>query len=1286
MIVDMKNKRICTLKSVLAILTLFFTALHPSVNQFVAQEMLGSEQGMVAEVLQVRWEADEDGLSATAIAEFDINSRWSGVEILDQNFIWEPFNLGENQQIDMEFAVERPQWRVVRGVHSNSSYAQVRLPAFRVENGVIQRLASWSGVIAESPADHQRVTRDWPEHSELSSGHWIKFATTLEGIHKIEYSDLVASGLDPDTLDFAKIHLYGGGGRQLPFENDEERPLDLPLIPVKTVGEADGVFNQGDAIFFHASGVNIWEYDEDDDKWEHQKHAWSDTAFYFMRVDGLAGLDGARLEDEDEVVAPVSDVFTEHLARRFHEVENVNLAHSGREFYNEHFTYLGSQVFSFYFDIPNLVGDTGLVEARIAGRTLGATSDYTMSCAGETYTTSDISLSENSLLIAQKRNLIIDTELEGEGVSVELSYTPGNSEAEGWVDYVRVQAVQELQFYGGQFHVNGTHYTYDVESAEYVLGSASTVDEVWDVTDHLAPRKVDVEGLGSGEISWKALRDTTRRFVAFRLSSAHGVDARGRVENSDIHSLENIDLVIMTSPILDSAAYRLATLHSNEGMRVAVVNQQEVWNNFSSGSPDPTALKMLMMMLRDKAEATEDEPKHLLLMGDGSYLNRNLDPNGINLLTFQSANSESTVSSYVTDDYFGLIEDGFGEAPGDKLAIGVGRIPAPNLEDALAMVSKIETYLGAPIDTTDVNNCLGDGASSTFGDWRNKILFVTDDQDGNNDDGWRHMSDSEVHSDHVSENYNEYDIIKIYPDAYVQEATPGGERYDEAEAEIQRKIEEGALIVDYIGHGGARGWAHERILNTTTIREWTNKNRLPVFMTATCELSRYDDPEVESAGEMIVFNPNGGAVGMLTTTRTVFSGGNQELNTAFFETVLDEDAGTGQMRCLGDICKDTKNSNEVTSTVNMRNFSLLGDPAMMLAYPEEKIYITEIPDTIKSLDLVTISGYVGDSDGDTLTDFNGFIYPKVFDKRSYLSTLDNDEVAGAFSYSMFRNVIHKGLASVENGAFTFQFVVPRDIDYTYGSGRISCYALSGDIDAHGSSEDFMIGGTSDDVIADDVGPEVDLYMNDELFESGDITSEDPWLYARIFDESGINTVGNGIGHDLKAVLDGEYDNPYILNSYFAADLDTYKSGTVRFPFNDLEEGLHTLEFKVWDVQNNSATDTVEFIVVNSLEVALQSVIAYPNPAYDDATFRFSHNQECNAVEARVDIYDSMGRFVNSYVTDLHAHGSRTDLFKWDLSNSGGSRVGAGIYTFKIELTTINGASTQYGSKLIVVKP
>lgn len=1290
MSLDVKNKRICTLFRVFAILISAFSGSYLFENQIFAQK--DSEWG--SEIIEANWELEEaseilDQLSPTIIVEFDISSKWSSVEVLDENLFWEnytPDDQHEYQFISEPFAVNRPEWRVVRGQNSNSYLAQVRLPAFRNNNGQIQRLGSWSGIIAQSPANHNRIQRDWPENSALSTGNWIKFATTKEGIHRIEFSDISESGVDPDTLDFSRIQLYGGGGRQLPFLNDTERPLDLPLIPIKTNGEADGNFNQGDAIFFHAADINDWIYDEDSDKWSHNLHAWSDTAFYFMHLDGQTNLEGSRILEETPIIDGASEIHSKHLARRFHEIEMTNLAHSGREFYNEHFTYLGSQLFSINFDIPNLTGDTGHVSSRIAGRTLGTTSDYFMSCSGEQYTTSDISLSENSLLIAQKRNLNISTPLNGDGVSVEMSYSPGNSEAEGWIDFVRVQAWQELNFYGGQFHVNGTHYTEDGVIAGYELNDAQTVDAVWDVTKHLEPKICNVDGLGSNQITWKASKDTTRRFVSFRYSSAHQVETKGPVVNANLHSLQDIDLVILTSPILDSAAYRLATLHSNEGMRVAVVNQRELWNSFSSGSPDPTALKMFMMMLREKAEEIANEPKYLLLMGDGSYLNRNLNPDGIDLLTFQSENSESTVSSYVTDDYFGLLEDGFSEAPGDKLAIGVGRIPAPSLRDALGMVAKIETYLGAPVDTVGVGSCSGDDASSTFGAWRNKILFVTDDQDGNNNDGWRHMSDSEVHSNHVTDEHNDYDIIKIYPDAYVQEATPGGERYDEAEAEIQRKVEEGALIVDYIGHGGSRGWAHERILNTTTIREWTNMKRLPVFMTATCELSRYDDPEVESAGEMLIFNPNGGAVGTLTTTRTVFSGGNQELNTAFFQTVLDEDAGTGQMRCLGDICKDTKNSNIVTSTVNMRNFSLLGDPAMMLAYPSEKIYITEMPDTIKSLDLVTISGYVGDEEGDTLLNFNGRIYPTVFDKRSQLSTLDNDEVAGAFSYSVFRNVIHKGLASVEGGVFTFQFVVPRDIDYTYGAGRISCYALSGENDAHGVTEEFIIGGTSNSIIPDDEGPQVQLYMNDSLFVSGGTTSDDPWLYARVYDESGINTVGNGIGHDLKAVLDGAYDNPFILNSYFAADLDTYKSGTVRFPFRDLEDGAHHLELKVWDVQNNSATATTEFIVVNSLEVALNSVFAYPNPAYDETTFRFSHNQECNAVEARVEVYDSRGRFVRGYKTDMHAQGSTTDLLKWDLTNDGGAKVEQGIYLFKIELIAINGASAQYGSKLVVVGP
>ena len=1277
-----KNKRIYTLDGVFTNFIIVIFAFHVIENHILAQDF--------TEIVEASWTLEQtnetlDQIFPTVIAEFPIESPWSGVEILDQNFNWTTFDKSQVDIIAEDFQIYRPQWRIVRGSNTGEYYAQARFPAFKEHGSEIQRLVSWSGIIAESPASQTRIERDWPENSALAEGVWVRFRTTKEGIHRIEYSDLIESGISPEEYDFNRIHLYGSGGQQLPFLNDTERPLDLPLLSVKTFGESDGVFNQGDKIFFHASDVNSWTLNENNGRWSHSLHPWSDYAYYYLRLDGETNLVGSRILEADPIQEQADEIFDKHLARRFHEIETTNLANSGREFYNEHFTSLGSQIFNIYFNIPNLVGDTGYIESRIAGRTIGTTSDYTMSCSGENFTTSDLSLTENSLLIAQKRTLSLTLPLDGEGVNVELSFTPGNAEAEGWVDYVSVQAFQELKYFGGQFHINGAHELDEIDIAGYILKNAVSVDEVWDVTEHLNPRICETE-VQSVDLSWLSLADTARRFVAFNYSSAFEVESLGSVPNSNIHSLEDIDLVILTSLALDSAATRLATLHSNEGMKVAVVNQSEVWNSFSSGSPDPTALKMLMMMLRDKAESPDEQPQHLLLMGDGSYINRNLNPNGINLLTFQSANSESTVSSYVTDDYFGILEDGYGEAPGDKLSIGVGRIPASNLEDALAMVSKIETYLGVSIDSSDVINCLGDEMSSRFGTWRNKLLFVTDDQDGNNSDGWRHMSDSEVHSNHVSDEYNEYDVIKIYPDAYVQESTPGGERYDEAEAEIQRKVEEGALVVDYIGHGGVRGWAHERILNTTTIREWTNKNRLPVFMTATCELSRYDDPSEESAGEMLIFNPNGGAVGMLTTTRTVFSGGNQELNTAFFQTVLNEDEGTGQMRCLGDICKDTKNSDLVTSTVNMRNFSLLGDPAMKLAYPSEKIFISEIPDTIKSLDLVSISGYIGNSEGDTLSDFNGFIYPKVYDKRSQLSTLDNDQIAGSFSYSVFRNIIYKGLASVENGEFSFQFVVPRDIDYTFGNGRISCYALSGDIDAHGASEDFIIGGISNNFISDDKGPEVQLYMNDSLFVSGGLTSDDPWLYAKVFDENGINTVGNGIGHDLKAVLDDDNSNSYILNSYFTSDLDTYMSGTVRFPFKDLEDGEHNLVLKVWDVHNNSGTDTTEFIVVNSIEVALDQVFAYPNPAIDKTTFRLSHNQECNLVEANVYIYDSDGKFVRSYTSNLHAKGSTTDLLTWDLTNNNGSNVDQGVYLFKIELKATNGASAQYGSKVVVVSP
>ena len=541
-----------------------------------------------------------------------------------------------------------------------------------------------------------------------------------------------------------------------------------------------------------------------------------------------------------------------------------------------------------------------------------------------------------------------------------------------------------------------------------------------------------------------------------------------------------------------------------------------------------------------------------------------------------------------------------------------------------------------------------------------------------------HMVNSDEHAEKIAENHPEYDVAKIYMDAYPQESTPGGERYPDAQVALDRQVRNGALIVNYIGHGGERGWSHERLLNTTTIQEWRNIDRMPLFMTATCELARFDDPEVESAGEMMVLNPKGGAIAMLTTTRVVFSGSNQQLNRAFYEVAL-QDTGDAPLR-LGDIVRVTKNDPQVSNSSNKRNFSLLGDVALRLNYPREEIRFTEVPDTLKALDLALVRGYVSNTSGDTLADFNGIVHVKVFDKRSQITTLNNDGGPNPHTFQVFRNVLFSGVASAESGVFEFSFVVPRDIDYSFGNGRISAYAVSDSTDAHGASESMVIGGVADAFSIDDEAPIVQLYINDTTFVSGGLTDENPWLLARVFDEGGINASGVGIGHDIKATLDGQSDASIVLNDFYTTDLNTYQRGTVRYPFEELEPGRHSIELVVWDVQNNKGTATVEFLVAASAEAALGQVLAYPNPSVDGFQFSIEHNQACQNGELVLEVFSSSGLQVHYQSLPWHEEGFRATGLRWEPS------VPAGVYVFRLTLLPEAGTPVQYSDQLVVLRP
>ena len=1125
-------------------------------------------------------------------------------------------------------------------------------------------------------------TRDWPETSPLDSEDVLRLSIGGDGLYKIDRAWIAEAGFNPDTLDPGKVNIYGNGGRLMPMDNSEDRPLGLQAASAWFEGDENGQWDEGEFFVFWANGPHDIGRNNAGTGWEHDRHAYEDVAHYFLHLDDEAS--PARIETSPWVAEPSDTLIDRYWNVQFHEQELDSPNRSGREWFGESFGTVNARTFN--FNTPFATETPGVVHFRVAAQSMGVSSPFEVSAgqllleASPSYTSATSTSNVANLASATGTGFIADetgVDAEDARVSVNVTFQPSVDEAMGWLDYIRVEQECHLRLLDNSLHFHAPQVGQGI--AEYAMNGTDELTRIWEITTPTVPVELST-GWADGVTSWKAHSDTLRRFVAFRGDNFPKPTFDGVVEPTNLHGVERADLVIVTRPLFMEAAQRLANLHADEGLTVLLTTQRAVFDEFSSGSVDPTAIKMLMMMLRDRSlEGGWEPPRYLQLFGDGTFANRtNLEASPY-VITYQSENSLSPTGSYVSDDYFGFLEDQYGEGIGDKLAIGVGRIPCETASEAEEMVDKIEAYLQHPSADAQASGCINEGSGDDDGTWRNLICLVSDDMDGNGGPTEiEHMVNSDEHAGKIAENHPEYDVAKIYMDAYPQESTPGGERYPDAQVALDRQVRNGALIVNYIGHGGERGWSHERLLNTTTIQEWRNIDRMPLFMTATCELARFDDPEVESAGEMMVLNPKGGAIAMLTTTRVVFSGSNQQLNRAFYEVAL-QDTGDAPLR-LGDIVRVTKNDPQVSNSSNKRNFSLLGDVALRLNYPREEIRFTEVPDTLKALDLALVRGYVSNTSGDTLADFNGIVHVKVFDKRSQITTLNNDGGPNPHTFQVFRNVLFSGVASAESGVFEFSFVVPRDIDYSFGNGRISAYAVSDSTDAHGASESMVIGGVADAFSIDDEAPIVQLYINDTTFVSGGLTDENPWLLARVFDAGGINASGVGIGHDIKATLDGQSDASIVLNDFYTTDLNTYQRGTVRYPFEEMEPGRHSMELVVWDVQNNKGTATVEFLVAANAEAALGQVLAYPNPSVDGFKFSIEHNQACQNGELVLEVFSSSGLQVHYQSLPWHEEGFRATGLRWEPS------VPAGVYVFRLTLLPEAGTPVQYSDQLVVLRP
>jgi len=1127
--------------------------------------------------------------------------------------------------------------------------------------------------------------------SKLQDGTIYKIAVNNTGIHKIDYSFLQKLGIDVANVDPQKIQILGNGGRMLTERMDIPAPDDLAESAIYVEGESDGRFDQGDYILFYAEGTKNWSYNENTGVFSHSSNPYTDDSHYFIKI---GTTNGKRISNRASVgTTSYSTTAYDHLAH--HEIEETNLMEqefalppSGREWYGESFRIDRNRTFYFPFknrveseavkiypDVAVRAFQSGSVSVSMNGNLVSNQSSPTTTV----YIYSDFAKKPASLNATSV--------IAGQNINVDVNFSNPESSAEMWLNYLSLHVRSNLNFDGGQMQFRDER-SLGNSAATYQLSNAGNAT-IWDVTD--PSNAVEQLTTTGNNPSFGADASILREFVAFDGSSFYTPTEVGPVANQNLHGIITPpDALFVCHSSLRTEADRLAAhRRSHSNMTVEVVNVEDIYNEFSSGNQDITAIRNFCRMLYSRETANE-KFTHLLLFGIGSFDYKSLgkdrdaasNPNLVPL--YQTPESLHPINTYTSDDYFALLDSSEQMKHTSLLDIAVGRLPAADLTEAAIYVDKIIAYETEP---------------AYLADWKNRLCFVADDGDGN-----LHFDDAEGVSGTAAQEDSTYNIDKVYLDAYQQVSTSGGERYPDAKNAFLDALFKGTFIVNYLGHGGPDGWAQERVFTSSDISGLSNQTKLPLFITATCSFAPHDDPLSVSAGELLLLNPYGGAISLFTTVRVVVASSNERLVRQTLKVIFDKKAN-GERLTTGEVMQKAKNNAAISPPVNSRKYALLGDPTMKLSYPTYSVRTNQIDgqaitnsDTIRALQRVTISGEIVDNDGNPATNFNGIIYPTVFDKKDRLNTLGNDGDSYPDDFYLRKKIIFKGKASVTNGQFSFSFVVPKDINYIFGQGKVSYYAKdeSNHTDASGYYNGIIVGGSAPNAVADNQGPQVLVYMNTEDFARGGMTNDKPNLLVKLYDENGINTVGNSIGHDLTGTLtppSSQETKDYILNDFYESTQDDYTSGTAVYPLKDLEPGLHHIKVKAWDTYNNPGEGDTEFIVAETEDLALKHVLNYPNPFTTFTRFEFEHNYPYQELDVQVQVYTVSGRLVKTIQRTIAAENNSgyriKDDITWDGLDDYGDRLGNGVYVYKVLVQAAN--STEDGKqasefqKLVILK-
>ncbi|WP_159800478.1 type IX secretion system sortase PorU [Flavobacterium sp. MK4S-17] len=1165
-------------------------------------------------------------------------------------------------------------------------FAIVTLSPIIKEGSGYKRLKSFSYSFSGAPAIALRggMGTQGITNSVLATGSWYRFYVEKSGVYKISKSFLQQLGFNTN-VDPRTIKVYGNGGRMAPLLNNTDYPMDNAENAVVFVGEEDGEFNNSDYILFYAEGVDNWNQESGT-----HNNLYADRSYYYVTS---SGGQGKRMQAMPQPSQPADIAITAFDEYQYHERDLVSIARLGRKWHGEQFNVTNEQ--SFDFTIPDIVS--------------GSPVSVTVSAAANSPSETSLAVKANNedlgvmnFSATPDDNYGVDRKLTGSftpaggAIKVTLTYSNGGVPgSNAWLDYIIVRAKRNLRGNGKQFRFRYNDAASNVGVAEYQVANAGGISQIWDITDIYNATKVE-NTTGQSQFSFKAQLGEVRQYIAVAPSDYYtpqyesktrvaNQNLKGTIFNNQQGQFQDIDYIIITPKFLHSPAEKLANFHrTKSGLNVKVVNLENIYEEFSSGKQDIAGIRNFVKYVYFNASSPDKRIKYLNLFGDASFDYKDRIPNNTNIVPSLHAYEEnganySTVTTFVSDDFFVLMDPGEGNLRFNTFQgadIAVGRMLVSSVRQANEMVQKVFDYV----------------SEESYGRWRNEFIVITDDLE---DSGSEFIPTLENAAATINAQRPFVNIRKIHADAYVQETSAGGNRYPEVKEQIVRTINYGALVVNYLGHGGEDGMASERIFEKSDVQRLTNKYKYPLFITATCELTKFDNPYRPTVGEDLYWSTTGGAIAMITTTRSIF------ISSAFDITKdLPEKLYAFGLSEYPTMAEALRLSKVAIASGSLSLVAFVGDPALKLAVPRPKIELTEINDVpvaestdiLKSLSYVKLAGRVTDEAGNPLNTYNGELAVTVFDKEIQRTTLGNDGIknsAGALilhNFNTLGETIFRGNASVVNGNFEFGFVVPRDIKIPVGEGRISFYAKRDNIleDQTGYDATIKIGGVNENAAADNTPPRVRLYMNDETFISGGITNDSPFFLAFLEDENGINTA-SGIGHDMIAILDGDETNPYLLNDYYESEKDNYTRGSLRFPFTDLEKGLHTITFKAWDVYNNLVTAEIQFVVTGDDVMKLEKVLNYPNPFVSYTEFWFTHNKPYEPLDVQVQIFTVSGKVVKTINQSVTTEGFLCRDIKWDGKDDFGDRIGKGVYIYKLTVrSTVTNKRAEKYEKLVLL--